>query len=216
MTMRNIKHIAMAAIVGLIAIAVGYGRQLPKKAPKCPQKAGSNIEYVYYKTKTVDGKCLTSAKVQRTDTLTELRITDPLMRKTLDTDIYMRIERLRKEMFLKMPDTLFFIIPMSADLTHLAVCEAAYMRKKANDLHFTAYYKLGKYTLAIEKSVAEAFGKPLGHTTVASYSYSWDEISFPYTFDPVVWYITRDYDHTVCIVSGPPLATFGGCYSVVY
>ncbi len=206
----------MAAIAGLIAIAVGYGRQLPKRTPRCPQKAGSDIEYVYYKTKTVNGKRLTSAKVQRADTLTKLQITDSLIHRTLDTDIYMRIERLRKEEFLKTPDTLFFIIPMSADLTHLAVCEAAFMRKKANDLHFTAYYKSGKYTLVVEKSVAEAFGKPLSHTTVARYSYSWDEISFPHIFDPTVWYITRDYDHTACIVYGPPLATFGGCYSVVY
>lgn len=214
--MRNIKHIAMAAVVGLIAIAGSYGRQLPKTPPKYPQKAGSNIEYVYYKTKTVNGKRRTSAKVQRTDTLTELQITDTLILRALDTDIYMRIERLRKEEFLKAADTLFFIMPMSADLTHLAVCEAAYMGKKANDMHFTAYYKIGKYTLAIEKTVAEAFGKPLSHTTVARYSYSWDEISFPHIFDPTVWYITQDYDHTACIVDGPPLATFGGCYSVVY
>ena len=214
--MRNIKHISVAAVAGLIAIAVGYGRQLPNTPPKCPQKAGSNIEYVYYNTKTVDGKRRTSAKVQRTDTLTELQITDTLTHRALDTDIYMRIERLRKSNYLKAPDTLFFLMPISADLTHLAVCEAVYMGKKANDLHFTAYCKIGKYTLAVEKSVAEAFGKPLNHTTVARYSYSWDEISFPYIFDPVVWYITRDYDHTACIVYGPPLATFGGCYSVVY
>lgn len=213
--MQNIKHIGMAAVAGLIAIAAGYGQQSPKKPPR-PQKPGSNIEYVYYKTKMVDGKRRESAKVQRTDTLTELQITDTLIHRTLDTDIYMRIERLRKEMLLKTPDTLFFIIPMSADHTHLAVCEAAYMGKKANDLHFTAYYKIGRYTLAIEKSVAEAFGKPLSHTTISRYSYSWDEISFPHVFDPVVWYLTRDYDHTACIVDGPPLATFGGCYSVVY
>ncbi|GEM_PF-533233 len=214
--MRNIKHIVMVAVAGLIAIAGSYGRQSSKRPPKCPQKAGSSIEYVYYKTKTVNGKRRTSAKVQRADTLTELQITDTLILRTLDTDIYMRIERLRKEMFLKTPDTLFFIIPLSADLTHLAVCEAAFMGKKANDLHFTSYYRIGKYTLAVEKSVAEAFGKPLNHKTVAKYSYSWDEISFPHIFDPVVWYITQDYDHTACIVSGPPLATFGGCYSVVY
>lgn len=214
--MRDIKHIVMATVVGLIAIAVGYGRQLPNRPPKCPQKAGCSIEYIYYKTKTVNGKRRTSAKVRRTDTLTELQITDTLIHRTLDTDIYMRIERLRKEMFLETPDTLFFIIPQSADLTHLAVCEAAFMGKKANDLHFTAYYKLGKYTLAVEETVAVAFGKLLNHTTVARYSYSWDEISFPHIFDPTVWYITQDYDHTACIVYGPPLATFGGCYSVVY
>ena len=214
--MRNIKYIVITAVAGLIAIAVGYGQKLPNTPPKCPQKAGSNIEYVYYNTKTVDGKCLTSAKVQRTDTLTELQIADPLMRKTLDTDIYMRIERLRKSKYLEAPDTLFFLMPISADLTHLTVCEAAYMGKKANNLHFTAYCKIGRYTLVIEKSVAEAFGKPLNHTTVARYSYSWDEISFPYTSDPLVWYITRDYDRTACIVSGPPLTTTSGCYSVVY
>ena len=216
MTMRNIKHIAMVAVAGLIAIAAGYGQQLPNRTPKCPQTAGSNIEHVYYKTKTVDGKRRTSARVQRTDTLTELQITDTLTHRALDTDIYMRIERLRKEKYLKAPDTLFFIMPMSADLTHLAVCEAAYMGKKANDLHFTAYCKIGKYTLAVEESIAEAFGKQLSHTTVARYSYSWDEIGFPYTSDPLVWYITRDYDHTACIVFGPPLAMTSGCYSVVY
>lgn len=213
--MRNFKYIVITAVAGLIAISVGYGQKSPKK-PSRQQKAGSNIEYVYYKTKTVDGKCLTSAKVQRTDSMTELQITDPLMRKTLDTDIYMRIERLRKSKYLKPADTLFFIIPMSADLTHLAVCEAAYMGKKTNDLRFTAYCKIGRYTLAFENSIARSLGKSLSNTTMARYSYSWNEISFPHVFDPVVWYITRDYDHTACIVDGPPLATFGGCYSVVY
>ncbi len=48
--MRNIKHIGMAAVAGLIAVAAGYGRQSPSTPPR-PQKAGCNIEYVYYKTK---------------------------------------------------------------------------------------------------------------------------------------------------------------------
>lgn len=213
--MRNIKHIGMAAVAGLIAVAAGYGRQSPS-TPSRPQKAGCNIEYVYYKTKTVDGKCRESAKVQRIDTLTKLQLADSLMRKALDTDIYMRIERLRKSKYLKTPDTLFFIIPMSADLAHLAVCEAAYMGKKANDLHFTAYCKIGRYTLAIEDSIAKSLGKPLSNTTVARYSYSWDEISFPHTSDPLVWYITRDYNHVACIIFGPPMTTTSSCYSVVY
>lgn len=85
--MQNIKHIRMAAVAGLIAIAAGYGQQSPKKPPR-PQKPDSNIEYVYYKTKMVDGKRRESAKVQRTDTLTELQITDTLIHRTLDTDIY--------------------------------------------------------------------------------------------------------------------------------
>ena len=43
--MRNIKHIGMAAVAGLIAVAAGYGRQSPSTPPR-PQKAGCNIEYV--------------------------------------------------------------------------------------------------------------------------------------------------------------------------
>lgn len=107
-------------------------------------------------------------------------------------------------------------MPISANLTHLAVCEAAYMGKKANDLHFTAYCKTGRYTLVIEDSIVKSLGKSLSNTAVARYSYSWDEIGFPYTSDPLVWYITQDYDRTARIVSGPPLTTTSGCYSVVY
>lgn len=200
------RKLAIYTII-LTALSMGVMCEARARVKASTHHLGPNMEFVYYKTKIIDGVNYESAKVKRTDTLKELNIDNALAKKVLrHCESMLRINE---------ADTLAFVIPLDDDHTHFAVCTNGYLSERTNSIDFVGYYQSGRCTFIIEKTICDEIGDYGNQSKTVTYCYSWGNLGMPYPFDPLVYYITKNYDGTAYLVSGVPVYQ-KGYYRVIY
>lgn len=186
----------------------------PLDAPITP---GVHGVYLYHTTDTIEGQKCEQAAVLRIEKIQKLTLGDTLIRNVIDDDIVPSIRLLEANRWLEKRDTTFYVIPLSTDHTHIAICEARFLDKKANNIVFAGYYKSRKYTFVFEKTLCDEFGSLSGEYLRARILYGWDDNDDNASaYQPVVWYLSRDQRNNACLVSGPPRIKGYGSTRVVY
>lgn len=182
-----------------------------------PTTPGVHGVYLYHTTDTTEGRICEQAAVFRIEKIQKLTLGDTLIRNVIDDDIVPSIRLLEANRWLEKRDTTFYVTPLSADHTHIAICEARFLDKSANDLVFAGYYKSGKYTFVFEKTLCDEFGSLSGEHMRTRILYGWDESDDDASaYQPIVWYLSRDQRNNAILVSGPPRVKGYGSTRIVY
>ncbi len=147
-------------------------------------------------------------EMERTDQLEQLQLEDSLMFRVLHKDTYPAIELLKWRRQITDTDTLFFVVPRAEGDTHIDICCNDDLGKRADEMTFSGYYKVGRYTFVLEKSLCEKFGKLCSPNITVTYSYTWTDLPKQMRA-PLVWHLTRSYTGDAYMVIGAPTTMRG-------
>ena len=140
----------------------------------------------------INGTNYETRTMERTDRLEQLQLEDSLMFRVLHKDTYPALELLKWRRQITDADTLFFIVPRAEGDTHIDICRSDGLGKHADEMTFSGYYKVGRYTFVFEKSLCGKFGRLCTPDITLTYRYTWTDLP-KQIHDPLVWHLTRSY-----------------------
>ena len=94
------------------------------------------------------------------------------------------------------------------DETVVRVPEKTAFSNGTDEMTFSGYYKVGRYTFVLEKSLCEKFGKLCSPNITVTYSYTWTDLPKQMRA-PLVWHLTRSYTGDAYMVIGAPTTMRG-------
>lgn len=182
-----------AALTSLTSVAT-----TPKSDIRSVDTTSIIINDTRYETRTME----------RTDRLVQLQLEDSLMFRVLHKDTYPAIELLKWRRQITDADTLFFVVPRAKGDTHIDICRNDGLGKRADEMTFSGYYKLGRYTFIFEKSLCNKFGRLCTPAITLTYRYTCTDLPKQMR-DPLVWHLTRSYTGYAYMIIGAPTTMRG-------
>lgn len=169
---------------------------------------GSDIKSVDTTSIVINGAKYETKTMERTDRLEQLQLEDSLMFRVLHKDTYPAIELLKWRRQITDADTLFFVVPRAKGDTHIDICRNDGLGKRADEMTFSGYYKLGRYTFVFEKTLCGKFGRLSAPDITLTYRYTWTDMP-KQMHDPLVWHLTRSYTGYAYMIIGAPTTMRG-------
>lgn len=182
-----------AALTSLTSVAT-----TPKSDIRSVDTTSIIINDTRYETRTME----------RTDRLERLQLEDSLMFRVLHKDTYPAIELLKWRRQITDADTLFFVVPRAEGDTHIDICRNDGLGRRADEMTFSGYYKLGRYTFIFEKSLCDKFGRLSTPAITLTYRYTCTDLP-KQMHDPLVWHLTRSYTGYAYMIIGAPTTMRG-------
>lgn len=168
----------------------------------------SDIKSIDTTSIVINGTKYETVTMERTDRLERLQLEDSLMFRALHKDTYPAIELLKWRRQVTDADTLFFVVPRAKGDTHIDICRNDGLGKRANEMTFSGYYKVGRYTFVFEKSLCGKFGRLCAPDITLTYRYTWTNLP-KQMHDPLVWHLTRSYTGHAYMIIGAPTTMRG-------
>lgn len=201
-------------------MAIATATALASEPLEKPRTPGVHGAYIYKSTDTINGILHEEAEVTRGENIKPVELSDTLIRNVLRDDIQPSLDLLHAGRWLENKALTFYVYPLGDYHTHLAVCEASYLDKSANQIVFGGSVTFGRYKFVLEDSLCRDFGAmvlPNAKVERIRIRYGWGAPDVrSRMYQPIVWHLTRDLDGRAYMVSGPPRTKGGGTLRVVY
>lgn len=168
----------------------------------------SDIKSIDTTSIVINGTKYETLTMERTDRLELLQLEDSLMFRVLHKDTYPAIELLKWRRQITDADTLFFVVPRAEGDTHIDICRNDGLGKHADEMTFSGYYKLGRYTFVFEKSLCSKFGRLCAPDVTLTYRYTYTDLP-KQMYDPLIWHLTKSYTGHAYMIIGAPTTMRG-------
>ncbi len=168
----------------------------------------SDIKSIDTTSIVINGTKYETLTMERTDRLELLQLEDSLMFRVLHKDTYPAIELLKWRRQITDADTIFFVAPRAEGDTHIDICRNDGLGKRVDEMTFSGYYKLGRYTFVFEKSLCSKFGRLCAPDITLTYRYTWTDLP-KQMHDPLVWHLTKSYTGYAYMIIGAPTTMRG-------
>ncbi len=168
----------------------------------------SDIKSIDTTSIVINGTKYETLTMERTDRLELLQLEDSLMFRVLHKDTYPAIELLKWRRQITDADTIFFVVPRAEGDTHIDICRNDGLGKHADEMTFSGYYKLGRYTFVFEKSLCSKFGRLCAPDVTLTYRYTYTDLP-KQMYDPLIWHLTKSYTGHAYMIIGAPTTMRG-------
>ncbi len=168
----------------------------------------SDIKSIDTTSIVINGTKYETLTMEHTDRLELLQLEDSLMFRVLHKDTYPAIELLKWRRQITDADTLFFVVPRAEGDTHIDICRNDGLGKHADEMTFSGYYKLGRYTFVFEKSLCSKFGRLCAPDVTLTYRYTYTDLP-KQMYDPLIWHLTKSYTGHAYMIIGAPTTMRG-------
>lgn len=168
----------------------------------------SDIKSIDTTSIVINGTKYETLTMEHTDRLELLQLEDSLMFRVLHKDTYPAIELLKWRRQITDADTIFFVVPRAEGDTHIDICRNDGLGKHADEMTFSGYYKLGRYTFVFEKSLCSKFGRLCAPDVTLTYRYTYTDLP-KQMYDPLIWHLTKSYTGHAYMIIGAPTTMRG-------
>ena len=168
----------------------------------------SDIKSIDTTSIVINGTKYETLTMEHTDRLELLQLEDSLMFRVLHKDTYPAIELLKWRRQITDADTIFFVVPRAEGDTHIDICRNDGLGKHADEMTFSGYYKLGRYTFVFEKSLCSKFGRLCAPDVTLTYRYTYTDLP-KQMYDPLIWHLTKSYTGHAYMILGAPTTMRG-------